>query len=1026
MATTSSSTAERPNSKKAFVEVDIGKLETYLTSIKAQLERHEEELKNPIWWASFKAEIDQVAVIGKKVEHQALDINVIRDMLASQVQDTTSTGSTGKGSGKSPGYGNYNNYESPPPKTSLERKTELIAADVEAMKLLVRRMEAQTAVEHTVFSQIRELQRATRSILQTIEERAPPEALRTLMELVVSMQKIRPLFDSRLNAQEAAIKQDLFKAFPSIATEISGAVYALNKQKEKECVLQTEYNAKIRKMDQYMLQVRQEMEAYIDESGLKSMAFGKRTLNDVMKRRLTVRQRDLLTRWKEVTLMERAYAQRKQKMKMGHTLAIIQKGMTMLGFRYFFNYWLVRVRTLRTWDCYRVRVTKMIEYWISRVKPDIKVWLLRWKSQTVLRRSQVEDTTHNLRVHMPAAQKQLVDLPDADLTSKIVVLGESILKVARAHNVAEDWIEEHKKSYVRMGLSIETNKLEANTKIDSQCQAVMTSLSRHTDYAIKSFSALTIRAEQNETLNSQEFTRVDEDAAKLSKKVKIMQDQLVEHDHKFERILLLQGKMLDRLDSLEEKWDSISHKMADCTARSEAASESAESAMNTTHALNKEAKASLFFYDEEFRSMRSAGKIAHKLIEETSFKHRDIMVKLNEMERGINTRLNDADELLIGVQPVIATPAELDEMCAEFELVAIMGHGAGREATDIIDEPHVSLPLAQFVLRLAKQIADRTIQHDVEKAISGPRAAPPMSAGVAPEDHDYRAEIIEEFNEEFVKLVRVRDDEPGYARAQARVVLHRRFMSAMKAALNSHLPKAIHASSPSRQRSPDKIIGERIAQGITALSRSASVLLESRPMTSPNAPPPKWRPKTETEIIIQKNDNRSATDYDYYSMMMLEPVHQSTNQATKQALGTSSGSGIDNFRLAGTAPPATHHDMAVPLEIQATQAIPAPAPRQKSILERQQAERSLSAGAVRHRKALIDSNSMSAVAAKAAQRSEDTLILAAAKNNRKVANALSAAFDPAKSIPYERSNTVDMEAKFENPLQTRKLFSSNE
>lgn len=1000
MSSTASSSAERPNSKKAFVEVDIGKLESYLTSIKGQLDRHEEELKNPIWWASFKAEIDQVAVMGKKVEHQALDINIIRDMLASQ--DAGSKG--GKHAAA------YSDYGAPPAKSVAEKKTDLLVADVEAIKLLVRRMEAQTAVEHSVFAQIRELQRVTRNINAMIEERAPPDALKTLMELVVSLQKIRPLFDSRLNAQEQAIKADVFKALPSIATEISNSVYALNRQKEKQCVLQAEYNVKTRKMDQYMVQVREELDAFIEESGLKSMAAGKRTINEVVKRRMTVRQRDLLTRWKQFTLMERDYAMRKQKLAMGKNLAIIHKAMKKMGLRNFFTVWTARIAMMRSWDLFRIRCTKMIDYWISRVKPDIKLWLLRWKSQTVLRRSQVEDNTTDLRKQIPAAQQQLRDLPEADLTSKIVVLGETVLKVAAAHNVAEDWIEEHKKSYVRMGLTIETNELKANTRIDSQCQAIMSNLSRHTDHAMKSFSTLTLRAEKNENFVSQEFTRVDEEAGKLSKKVKAMHDQLMQHEHKFERILLLQGEMLERLDSLEEKWSGISRKMTDCTSRSEEASESAETAMNTTAALNKDVKDSLYFYDEEFKSIRSAGKIAHKLIEETAFKHRDIMVKLNEMERGVNTRLDDADEMLQGVQPVKATPAELDEMCAEFELVAMMGHGAGREATDIIDEPHVCVPLAQFVMRLSKQMAETILKHDVEKVISGPRLAPPMSTGVAPEDRDYRAELMEEFNEEFVRLVRGRDDEPGYARAQARVVLHRRFMSAMKTALNSHLPKAMHVSSPNRQRSPDKIIGERIAQSITALSRSAAQLLDGRPLTSPNAPPPKWQPKINTDINIQKDDNRSTTDYDYYSMMMLEPVN---NASIVQP-------GNDKFKLANTAPlPATD------LEIHATP-IPVSVPRQKSLLERQQAERSLSAGAVRHRTALIDSNSMSAIAAKAAQGPEDTMILAAAKSNRKVATALSAAFDPTKSIPYERSNEVDMESKFENPLQSRKLFSSNQ
>ena len=66
---------------KALVEVDIGKLETYLASIKEQLVRHEDELHSPVWWPAFKAEIDQVAVLDRKFEHQQQDINALKDLI---------------------------------------------------------------------------------------------------------------------------------------------------------------------------------------------------------------------------------------------------------------------------------------------------------------------------------------------------------------------------------------------------------------------------------------------------------------------------------------------------------------------------------------------------------------------------------------------------------------------------------------------------------------------------------------------------------------------------------------------------------------------------------------------------------------------------------------------------------------------------------------------------------------------------------------------------------------------------------
>jgi hypothetical protein len=171
--------------KKALVEVDIGKLEMYLVSIQEQLSRHEDELHNPVWWPAFKAEVDQVAVLGRKVEHQALDINIIRDKLANGSSPGAADASS---SSHSPGrsheqtsygatYGSYGGNASPSHarKAQADPRVDLLAADVEAVKLLVRRIEAQRAVEHTLFSQIRELQRGTRQFQQQLEERAPPE-----------------------------------------------------------------------------------------------------------------------------------------------------------------------------------------------------------------------------------------------------------------------------------------------------------------------------------------------------------------------------------------------------------------------------------------------------------------------------------------------------------------------------------------------------------------------------------------------------------------------------------------------------------------------------------------------------------------------------------------------------------------------------------------------------------------------------------------------------------------------------------
>lgn len=62
-----------------ILQVDAVKLDGYLKDIKDKLQKHDEELLNPIWLASIKPEIDKVSVLARKLEYCQMDINGIRD-----------------------------------------------------------------------------------------------------------------------------------------------------------------------------------------------------------------------------------------------------------------------------------------------------------------------------------------------------------------------------------------------------------------------------------------------------------------------------------------------------------------------------------------------------------------------------------------------------------------------------------------------------------------------------------------------------------------------------------------------------------------------------------------------------------------------------------------------------------------------------------------------------------------------------------------------------------------------------------
>ncbi len=228
--------------------------------------------------------------------------------------------------------------------------------------------------------------------------------------LVSSVKIIRPLFNARLYTQEQVIEAELLQSLPSLAESVSNEIYRVNRGKEAECLALVEYNLRNRKLEKSIRDVKEESQTFAEEASLASMLAGKKTLNDIIKMRLAVWQRDLLTRWKLFTLSERRYANLKATIGLKTALQIVDKGMVKLGQGFFFNYLRQRVQMLRSWELYRVRTVKMVEYWMQRTLPNLKKYLLCWRSNAILRHFHAMQQTHDWRVLMPAKHRQLLDL----------------------------------------------------------------------------------------------------------------------------------------------------------------------------------------------------------------------------------------------------------------------------------------------------------------------------------------------------------------------------------------------------------------------------------------------------------------------------------------------------------------------------------------------------------------------------------------------------------------------------------------
>ena len=992
--------------RKNLVEIDVGKLESYLTSIKDQLSRHDDELKNPVWWSAFKTEIDQVAVLSQKVEHQQLDINIIRDLLANNAEKEKEGRNSNKHS-----YGGISSGQ----ESESDKKIPILAADVEGLKLLVRRIETQRAIEHNVFSQIRELQRCFRTILHLVDERAPPKALSTLMGVVGSIQPMKQQFNNLLEINEREIKKDILDKVPDMATEMSEKVYKFNRSRERECVPMTEYKKIVSNFERDIKLLNNEVGALSQSAANSGFIAGQRSIKEMIRKRLQIRQRDLLTRWVLHTIAERKIAQVQERRVMSKAMTKCRVVEVNMFQRAFFGRWISRVNMIRSWELYRIRVAKMIKYWISRVKPDIKSYLMRWKSQTILLRSAIVDEEGNpsmdLRFVIPAAQKQLEDLPENDLESKIVVLKQIIGMIGLSHNENDNLVQTLEKDLKRLTLTAENNKFELNNRIDSQAGAVASNLQKYVHKSTIQFGDITTDLELEKNKTSSEFIRVEEDTTRINKKLKSIQETLTEHDNKFDRIMMLQGDMLERLEKLEGGYLSMFEDMKTCTKDSVEANKNANKGLKNMKVLNDHVKDSLTYLDSEFKTFRENSRISTRLVEETSYKHRDLVIQIADMERSVNNRMNDNDNAVQSIQPISATPKELKELCVEFENAAVKGHAQGLNPENILaQDEHLTAELGHFVIRLANQICKATDEKTVEGIISGPQKAPPLHSG---EQESARNEMINSFNQIFVRMIREHEDEPGLARAQARVVLHRRFTKALDVAIerlrpgetgNGPAQVQTESSSPSRKGSPVKgsissSSSKKLGQDVQALSA------KYRPTT---APTPNGLPFRETESMgirmsIKDHNDRSKTDYDWATMSMKGNADQTmsmknngdqtTYGETEDKINSSSGQGSRDKKL-------KHSKSA-------------------STVDRHHAERTLSAGAVRHRSAVQH--------AAVVNRSAGGLPKVTSINkrqNEEIMKVLADSFAASKSIPREAAAILEQDLPEEYmPLQSRKLHA---
>lgn len=363
------------------MKLNLGQLEAYLLEIKSQLSRHEDELVHPVWWNSMVRQIDQIYMLKKKMEHQGGDINSLRELVLQSAQ----SGGGGVGAGGGEGPGGLSAVEKAKAR-ALHQQVGLLEADVETLKLLVRKIDLSSATESLMMSQIRELQRYLRSTTKLVNDRAPDGALTALKQVVQTVETIVPDVDQRLTDSEESLRQFVEARIPVVSDEVSLRVYREERAKEIEFVPKKEYMSKVAGIAKQIEEVHLKMESMNVNAALKSTIAGKKSLNDAVKKRLKQRERDLFDRWIQFTKFMRQKDEMERLKDFRTFWPRFKSYVESLAYKTYFQKWCKRVSTLRTWDLYKHRLKKSILFWRDKACPDVKKYLLKWKATVVTMR----------------------------------------------------------------------------------------------------------------------------------------------------------------------------------------------------------------------------------------------------------------------------------------------------------------------------------------------------------------------------------------------------------------------------------------------------------------------------------------------------------------------------------------------------------------------------------------------------------------------------------------------------------------
>lgn len=439
-----------------------------------------------------------------------------------------------------------------------------------------------------------------------------------------------------------------------------------------------------------------------------------------------------------------------------------------------FQRWRKHLVNRAKWNKIKNKMTPYLVFWHNKALPDLKRPFWRWRMQTLMKRAGVEIEgeaigSNGVKPSWRALEFQVID-PD-NPSQQVNLMWSRLKKLTHRHPVDKadtitastmdnaHWVIGHTlaamarksvhtdivakgcaKDLKRTNEKLEAGLDEFNRKLNSRFDVAEKSLMNYKTSVTMKFNA---QADDVATFKADVMVKdkatVDR-FEQIEKRLVDMESHSATTDAKLDRVLLLQGNILERIQIIEGRIQAVEDTNRTRDVEVAQALKSSVAAMQDVAHAKAQTKDSLTYFDEELKYLKAYSRRINDDLKQCMTLFTSQAGKSKAVSKELKKRLENITGVLDMHVRGDPLPEELFSLYSAYEQRVVESQSQGRASAAF--SPSLAKELANFSHRLAEHVARTVDIEGLYNLVCGPQALPPTSTALVPSSTNNNANTV--------------------------------------------------------------------------------------------------------------------------------------------------------------------------------------------------------------------------------------------------------------------------------------------